>query len=66
MGKLKGFISKNKNSLKTKLVVYQLILFTIFIIGFEIFTFITIREYYYNNLKSNMLSQAEYSLYLYY
>lgn len=65
MGKLKGFISKNKNSLKTKLVVYQLILFTIFIIGFEIFTFITIREYYYNNLKSNMLSQAEYSLELY-
>lgn len=65
MGKLKKFIIKNKNSLKTKLVIYQLILFTIFIIGFEIFTFIALREYYYKNLKSNMLSQAEYSLELY-
>lgn len=65
MGKIKEIIRKNKDSLKFRLIFFYMVVFFIFIAGFEIFTYISLREYYYNNVKSNMLAQANYSQELY-
>ena len=65
MGKIKDFFEKKRYSLKFSMVFYYIIIFVVFIMGFEVFTFYSLREYYYNNMKLNMLSQSQYSVELY-
>lgn len=65
MGKIREIIDNKRHSLKFILIFYYVLIFIIFIGGFEIFTYLTLRDYYYNNLKSNMISQSAVSVDLY-
>lgn len=65
MGKIKDFFEKKRYSLKFSMVFYYIIIFVVFIMGFEVFTFYSLISYYYNNMKLNMLSQSQYSVELY-
>ena len=65
MGKLVDYINKKKDSLKFSLVFYYMFIFFIFVSVFVVFSFFSVRDYYYNTLKNNMLSQSIYSTELY-
>lgn len=65
MGKLKNYWYNIKFSLKVKLFLYAFSIFMIFIIGFEIFSYLTLRDYHYNNLKNFMHTQTKLSSELY-
>lgn len=61
MGKLKKTYRNLKYSLRTKLFVNAFIIFMIFVLGFEAFVFVTLKNYQYNNLKNYMHSQAKFA-----
>lgn len=65
MGKIKNYINIKKNSLKFTFIFYYMIIFFIFVCIFIFFSYLTIKDYYYNNLKANMLSQSIYATEIY-
>ena len=65
MGKIKKFINKKKHNLRFIIIFYFTIVFVAFIIGFELFTYFSLRDYYYNTIKNNMIAQSAYSVELY-
>lgn len=65
MGKLKDFFYNLRFSLRVKLFIYSLAIFLVFIIGFEIFSYLTLKDYHYNNLKNFMHTQAKFSSEIY-
>lgn len=65
MGKLKEYLNRNKDSLKFRLIFFYMAIFIIFISGFEIFTYLSLKNYYTNNIKANMIAQTRYSQELY-
>lgn len=65
MGKLKNLYYRYKDSLKFKLIYFYMMVLVIFISGFEIFSYFSLKEYYLNNVKSNMVAQSKYSQDLY-
>lgn len=65
MGKLKDYFARNKDSLKFRLIFFYMSIFIIFISGFEIFTYLSLKNYYTNNIKANMIAQTRYSQELY-
>ena len=65
MGKLKLLLNQIKYNLKFRIIFFYMIVFVIFISIFEIFTYISLKDYYFSNIKSNMLAQAKYSIELY-
>lgn len=65
MGKLVDFINKKRNSLKFTLIFYYMLIFFVFVCLFVGYTHFALKDYYYNNLKSTMLSQSTYASELY-
>lgn len=65
MGRIIQIIEKIRYGFKSRLISYILLLLIIFIFGFEIYTFISIREYNYNNLKASMHAQGKFNSELY-
>lgn len=65
MGKLKKFWYDIRFSLKIKLFMYAFAIFMVFIVGFEIFSYLTLKDYHYNNLKNFMHTQVKLSSDLY-
>ena len=65
MGKIKKFINKKKHNLRFIIIFYFTIVFVAFIVGFELFTYFSLRDYYYNTIKNNMIAQSAYSVELY-
>ncbi|MGF0039297.1 sensor histidine kinase [Peptoniphilaceae bacterium SGI.131] len=61
MGKIIGVFKNIKNGLRFQLVISIFITIAIFITGFEIFTYQSLKNYNYNNVKTNMYSQAKYN-----
>ncbi|MDO5026273.1 MAG: HAMP domain-containing sensor histidine kinase [Tissierellia bacterium] len=65
MGKLKKNWRDIAYSLKVKLFLYAFAIFIVFILGFEIFSYYSLKDYHYNNLKNFMHTQAKLSSELY-
>lgn len=65
MGKLKELFINAKSSLKFILIFYYMIIFAAFVSFFLVFSYLSLREYNYNNLRANMLSQSQYASELY-
>ncbi len=65
MGKLKKLWYNIRYSLKVKLFLYAFAIFMIFILGFEFFSYLTLKDYHYNNLKNFMHTQVKLSSELY-
>lgn len=65
MGKLKDKYRQVKYSFKYKLFIYLFAVLLVFVTGFEIFSYISLKNYYYNNISSLMYAQAKYSSELY-
>lgn len=65
MGKLKKYWYNIRFSLKVKLFLYAFAIFMVFIVGFEIFSYLTLKDYHYNNLRNFMHTQTKLSSELY-
>lgn len=65
MGKLKKLWYNIRYSLKVKLFLYAFAIFMIFILGFEFFSYLTLKDYHYNNLRNFMHTQVKLSSELY-
>lgn len=65
MGKLVEKIRKQRKSLKFSLILYYLLIFIGFVVFYMIFTFFSLKTYYYYNLKNLMLSQSKFSVEIY-
>lgn len=65
MGRLKKIFDKINNSLKIQLIGHIVVLIIVFVVGFQIYSFVSIRNYNYNNLKSLLLGQAKLNSELY-
>lgn len=65
MGKLIEKIKVQRKSLKFSLILYYLLIFIGFVLFYMIFTYFSLRTYYYNNLENLMLSQSKFSVEIY-
>lgn len=65
MGKLKEKFIRAKSSLKFNLIFYYMLIFTAFVSFFLVLSYLSLRDYNYNNLRANMLSQSIYASELY-
>lgn len=66
--RIKNFVikvSKFTPSLKSKMFINAFLVLLLFVAGFELFAYINLRNYNYNNLRNLMYSQARYSTELY-
>ena len=65
MGKLIEKIKIQRKSLKFSLILYYLLIFIGFVVFYLIFTYFSLRSYYYDNLENLMLSQSKFSVEIY-
>ena len=65
MGKLIEKINIQRKSLKFSLILYYLLIFIGFVVFYLIFTYFSLRSYYYDNLENLMLSQSKFSVEIY-
>lgn len=65
MGKLIDKIKVQRKSLKFSLILYYLLIFLGFVLFYMIFTYFSLRAYYYSNLENLMLSQSKFSVEIY-
>ena len=65
MGKLIEKIKLQRKSLKFSLILYYLLIFIGFVMLYMIFTYFSLRSYYYDNLENLMLSQSKFSVEIY-
>lgn len=65
MGKLIDKIKVQRKSLKFSLILYYLLIFLGFVLFYMIFTYFSLRTYYYSNLENLMLSQSKFSVEIY-
>lgn len=65
MGKLIEKVREQRKSLKFSLILYFLLIFIGFVVFYLIFTYFSLRTYYYYNLENLMLSQSKFSVEIY-
>lgn len=65
MGKLIRYINEQRKSLRFSLIIYYLLIFIGFVVFYLVFTYLSLRIYYYNNLENLMLSQSKFSVEIY-
>lgn len=65
MGKLIEKIKIQRKSLKFSLILYYLLIFIGFVMLYMVFTYFSLRSYYYDNLENLMLSQSKFSVEIY-
>ena len=65
MGKLIEKKKIQRKSLKFSLILYYLLIFIGFVVFYLIFTYFSLRSYYYDNLENLMLSQSKFSVEIY-